>query len=294
MTLSRIISGAVLAALAASALGADAHPRPYRPSRNVTAPGGADPAGDVTKANAAARVQPAADGFVNANQVFAYADGALFEVYTAVGKVTDIALQPGESLTGNGPVAAGDTVRWIIGDTESGAGATRQVHILIKPTQDRLSTNLVVNTDRRTYHIELQAQGATYMAAVSWRYPQDELLAVQQRAETAKAAAPIADGMDPTKLNFGYRIDGDHVNWRPTLAFDDGQHVFIELPAGIATTDLPPLFVIGAGGAAELVNYRVSNNYFIVDRLFDSAELRLGDKHSQKIVRIRRLEPAKS
>jgi hypothetical protein len=33
---------------------------------------------------------------------------------------------PGEQLVGAGPVAAGDTVRWIIGDTESGSGATRR------------------------------------------------------------------------------------------------------------------------------------------------------------------------
>jgi type IV secretion system protein VirB9 len=33
------------------------------------------------------------------------------------------------------PVAAGDTVRWIIGDTESGTGASKQVHILVKPTR---------------------------------------------------------------------------------------------------------------------------------------------------------------
>ncbi len=37
------------------------------------------------------------------------------------GQITNIALEPGESLTGAGPIAAGDTARWIIGDTESGA-----------------------------------------------------------------------------------------------------------------------------------------------------------------------------
>jgi type IV secretion system protein VirB9 len=44
-------------------------------------------------------------------------------------------------------------VRWIIGDTESGSGATKRVHILVKPTRPELVTNLVcafrwiVNTD---------------------------------------------------------------------------------------------------------------------------------------------------
>ena len=61
------------------------------------------------------------DGFINSMQV-TRGLGALYQVYTAVGQITDIALQPGEQLVGAGPVAAGDTVRWIIGDTESGSG----------------------------------------------------------------------------------------------------------------------------------------------------------------------------
>src|SRR3546814_11423874 len=78
----------------------------------------------------------------------------------------------------SGPVAAGDTVRWIIGDTVSGSGATARVHILVKPTRPDVSTNLVINTDRRTYHLELRATASTYMASVSWTYPQDQLIAL--------------------------------------------------------------------------------------------------------------------
>src|SRR5262249_20669620 len=76
-----------------------------------------DPRQRVDLANAGARVQPSRSGYVNAVQVFPFADGALYQVYAAPGQVTDIALQEGEQLTGSGPVAAGDTVRWIIGDT---------------------------------------------------------------------------------------------------------------------------------------------------------------------------------
>ncbi len=87
----------------------------------------------VEAANGAARVEPRREGYFNAVQVFPYSPGALYQVYVAPGQVTDIALEPGEQLTGSGPVAAGDTVRWIIGDTESGNGDTRRVHILVKP-----------------------------------------------------------------------------------------------------------------------------------------------------------------
>jgi type IV secretory pathway VirB9-like protein len=65
------------------------------------------------------------DGFLNAIQQYPWTDGALYQVYTAPGQVTDIALAGRRAARGAGPVAAGDTVRWIIGDTVSGSGATR-------------------------------------------------------------------------------------------------------------------------------------------------------------------------
>lgn len=243
----------------------------------------ASPAHRVTAANAAARVEPARDGYLNAIQRFAYAEGALYQVYTTVGRVTDIALQEGETLVGQGPVAAGDTARWIIGDTTSGTGPTARVHILVKPTQPGLATNLVINTDRRTYHLELRATPAAYMASVSWRYPADELVALRRAAAHAQAAQPAATGLNLDELDFGYTITGDAA-WRPLRAFNDGRQVFIEFPPGVAQGELPPLFVLGPDGrTAELVNYRVRGRHMIVDRLFDAAELRLGGKRQQRV-----------
>jgi len=242
----------------------------------------------IDRANTAARVQPDAAGYLKAIQQYAYAKGALYQVYAAPGRVTDIALQEGEKLVGPGPVAAGDTVRWIIGDTVSGADANRRIHILVKPTRADISTNLVINTDRRTYHLELRATSATYMAAVSWTYPHDELIALRVAAEERERTRPIASGLDVTALNFRYRIDGDRPEWRPLRVFDDGRQVFVEFAEEIARGEMPPLFVLGEDGAAELVNYRVTGRYMIVDRLFDTAELRLETKKSEQRVRIRR------
>ena len=247
-----------------------------------------DPRARVGAANEAARVEPYAQGFINAIQQYAYADGALYQVYASPGQVTDIALQEGEQLVGAGPVAAGDTVRWIIGDTTSGIGASARVHILVKPTRADLVTNLVINTDRRTYHLELRANPSTYMASVSWIYPQDQLIALRGSNAAALSSTPVATGIDLAALNFNYRIDGDKPAWRPLRIFDDGRQVFIEFPESIAQGEMPPLFVIGAGGEGELVNYRVSGHHLIVDRLFAAAELRLGDKHSAQQVRIMR------
>ncbi len=246
----------------------------------------------VGRANDAARIEPERATFLNAIQQYAWAEGALFQIYTAPGQVTDIALQEGEELVGPGPVAAGDTVRWIIGDTLSGEGATRRVHILVKPTRPDIVTNLIINTSRRTYHIELRATPSTYMAAVSWRYPQDELIALRAAEAERVRAAPIAGGIDLPSLNFAYRISGDKVAWRPVRAFDDGRQLFVEFGPSIATGEMPPLFAVGEKGAAELLNYRVDGRFMIVDRLFDSGELRLGAGRAARKVRIVRDVPA--
>src|SRR3546814_123198 len=75
---------------------------------------------------------------------------------------------------------------------------------------------------------------------------------------------------------------------RPVRAFDDGRQAYIEFPQTIGTSEMPPLFVLGSDGKAELVNYRVQGRYIIVDRLFGAAELRLGTKKSAQRVRITR------
>jgi type IV secretion system protein VirB9 len=252
-------------------------------------PEDADPQTRVENANAAARIEPVRDGFINAMQVYPFTTGALYQVYAAIGQITDIALQPGEDLVGPGPVAAGDTVRWIIGDTESGTGADRQIHILVKPTRPGLTTNLVINTDRRTYHLELRSGETTYMASVSWQYPQDQLIALRRRNAEAERAAPIADRIDLAAINFRYAIEGDEPPWRPLRAFDDGRQAYIEFPRGIAQGEMPPLFIVVAEGASsELVNYRVRGRYMIVDRLFAAAELRFGAGDRLQRVRIAR------
>ena len=255
------------------------------------APEPRDPRQRVDLANAAARVQPTRRGYLNAVQVYPFADGALYQVYASPGQVTDIALQEGEQLVGSGPVAAGDTVRWIIGDTESGTAAAKKVHILVKPTRPELITNLVINTDRRTYHLELRSTEKTYMASVSWIYAQDQLIALRRQNAWADAAAPVETALDIDNLRFRYAIDGDNPPWRPLRAFDDGKKVYIEFPRGIAQGEMPPLFIIGPEGkTSQLVNYRVRASHMIVDRLFAAAELRLGDGGSERRVRIVRTD----
>jgi len=248
------------------------------------APEPANPAARVNRANREARMAPTRDGFINAMQVWPYTDGALYQVYASPGRVTLVQLQAGERLI---DVSASDTVRWIVGDSTSGSGASLRPNLQIKPVRAGLKTNLVVTTDRRIYLLELASTESAWMASVSWDYPQDRLAELKQRNEAAQAATPLASGVSVDQLRFRYDITGDTPPWRPRRAFDDGQKVFIQFPAGIAQGELPPLFLVGPQGDLQLVNYQYRAPYYVVDRLFGAVELRLGGDDA-KIVRIQR------
>ncbi len=242
----------------------------------------------IDAANRRAKIEPDLDRFLNAVQVYPFMDGALYRLYAAPEQVTDIALEPGERLNS---VSAGDTVRWIVGDTTSGAVNGEQVHILVKPIAAGLKTNLVIATDRRAYHLEMRSFNETYMAAISWTYPRDQLRRRRQdsASEALSSNAVVSANVAPDDLQFRYKIEGDKPHWRPVRAFDDGKQVFIQFPENIAQGEAPPLFILGRSGKPELVNYRMRGNYYVVDRLFAAAELRLGEKR-QDIVRIVRTD----
>ena len=244
----------------------------------------------VEDAHEQARVEPGSGDYLGALQVYPFKRGSVFQVYTVPEQVTDVALEPGEKLIS---VSAGDTSRWMVGDTRSGAGSNVQAHILVKPLQKGISTNLVVLTSKRTYYMELHARESGYMAGVSWSYRDKMDVMTQYPRVTTDISYPQLKGMsssgyetvpDIEALNFSYTIKGDHPDWRPVRAFDDGRKVYIQFPLTIGRSEAPPLFV-KSGGETALVNYRVKGRYYVVDRLFEEAELRLGEK-DQQVVRI--------
>lgn len=250
---------------------------------------GAPSSAIVSAANRAATSAPKPDRFLNAVQVYPYSVGTIYKLITAPEHVTDIALQPGEDLIA---VASGDTVRWIIGDTASGDGATKQVHVLVKPSMAGLSTNVLITTDRRAYHLSLVSTARSALTGISWSYPQDALLALRRAGEAAKALEPVSAGIAIEQLHFNYEITGDRPTWRPIRAFDDGRQTYVEFPASIAVGDAPPLFLVDRKGEAQLVNYRLKGRFYVVDRIFDRAELRFGTK-KQQVVRISRVAEPK-
>lgn len=245
----------------------------------------------IRAANVEALSTSRADGFVNAAQVFPYETGRVFEVWTAPLRITTISLEVGETITNK---ASGDTERWMIGDTTSGTGATLQTHILVKPYRAAIATNMVVTTNRRVYLLSLRAAESAdaFNSAVTWTHPQP---LPNSGIKTTKAPlainGPLGRTADIETLNQNYRIKAgwSRPPWTPISVSDDGRQTFITFPESLGSTEAPPLFVIADNGEAQLVNWRKQGNVYVVDRLFQKAELRLGGANP-RVVKIERKE----
>ena len=245
-----------------------------------TGPQEIEPQKIIDSANHGATQNPSSESYFNAIMKYDYEPGALYQVYCAPLKLTDIQLQPGEKIAGS--PAAGDTVRWIMGLGESKDNGISQQHLYIKPTRAGLYTTLSINTDKRSYLVELHSYTDTYMAAVNWRYPQEELEIIRKQAEASKELEKntIATvDLDHVNMNYDFKmIKGKVPSWKPVHVFDDSKKVYIQFPESMSTQESPVLYVLSDNNEAQIVNYRHKGNYYIVDRLFNQAELRLGQK----------------
>jgi type IV secretion system protein VirB9 len=191
-------------------------------------------------------------------------------------RVCDIQLEAGETVLS---IAVGDSERWIASKMESGPAEGRVAHVIVKPTEFDISTNLVITTDRRVYHLGLissMEEEGDYLRSVRFYYPAETVQRWASAEELARESARLAQEREvaqlplvsPDQLNFAYRIRGDRVPWRPVQAFDDGTRVFIQMSDAMTATEAPALFVETGEEGETLVNYRVRGRFYVVDKLF--------------------------
>jgi type IV secretion system protein VirB9 len=207
--------------------------------------------------------------------------------------VTDIILQPGETVTGVHP---GDPVRWSFVPSCSGAGSAEQTHVLIKPLAADISTNLIINTDRRTYQLDLMSSAHDFMPSVSFAYPDDSLkewgsfLADKKKERENNITLASGYSIDPADLHLDYEIRGkDSLRWKPLRVWDDGVKTYIQFKSGSTKRSVEaPILVIYEHKKEVLVNYRAAVDMYIVDRVFDKAALIVGTGSAQDRVVITR------
>jgi P-type conjugative transfer protein TrbG len=239
----------------------------------------------VSDANKKAAQAPDERSYFNAIVQYSYEPGTLYQVFAAPMRITDIALEPGERILGQ--PASGDVVRWLLAIGKSMDHGLEQSHVYLKPTRADLETNLAINTDRRSYLLELHSYADTYMAAVVWRYPEDELARLSAQTselvEHQRSSAPVVS-LDQLNFNYTIQVTKGAPVWTPLQCFDDGRRTFIRFPLAMVVREAPALFVL-RDKETQLVNYRVKGDTYVIDRLIDSAELRVGQQ-DQEIVRI--------
>jgi P-type conjugative transfer protein TrbG len=225
---------------------------------------------------------------LNSARIYPYVQRMLYVVYCRLDRMVDIELQAGEKFL---YVGGADTTRWIVDPVLL---ANNQWHVNIKPLIDdpKLSTNFLIGTDRHVYHLEAVVAPQSFTPIVCWTYPQEERLAalqVQQQAQKQEEDN-ILLGVSLAEVNFNYQISGKlsasrpAYSWTPQLVFDDGKKTYIKMPPEMDSHEAPVLFIKDDGQLA-IVNYRMKNGYFIVDRLMDEAELRSGKKDLVRIIR---------
>ncbi len=256
----------------------------------------------VASANQSAVLTPNSNSFFNAISSYDYMPGALYTVYTAPMRITDITLAPGEKIISN---AAGDTLRWQVSQTYSGQADQISQHILVKPDLPNLDNTMVINTDQHVYHLILKStNNDTYMVAVSWRYPGGMV----QSGQTIPGESPDMGqstlsngssgsgsaenyGLNLTNLDFDYQfgmVKGIQPPWYPVRIFNDGRQTFIQFPSNFFDSETPVLYVADSTGVyGTMGNWRLKGPYMIVDTVIQKARLQLGiAKTGQTIVQI--------
>lgn len=210
------------------------------------------------------------DGTAN---VYTYEPYSQYEINTVVGFVTDIQLRQNEKVT---KIATGDSVQWLV-DTDFVSGTQ---HVYIKPTVNGLKTNLIINTDRRSYRLIVNA-GQEMEYVVLWTYPKDDFEEAQQ--EKAAALKDLQDGVNrynklvSEKHNNNYKVTKNKNvkrSYLPLSIFDNGEKTYIELPEE-NRENMPVVYYFDEWdkGKLQLVNYRLRGNYLEIDKVMHNIKL---------------------
>ncbi len=203
---------------------------------------------------------------------------------------SDIALQPGESVR---QILVGDASRWKISPGTSGSNENAVTHLVIKPSDVGLSTNLVVHTDRRSYNILLVSKKDQWMPLISFSYPEDTQTQwaaySEQHQQLLKAKAVYSTALSTsTGLNFNYQIKGDSPLWKPVRVYSDKAKTYIQFPANVKYAQAPALVILDRTNQEQLVNYRMVDDRYVIDQVIEKAALIRGIGHHQERVEISR------
>jgi type IV secretion system protein VirB9 len=201
--------------------------------------------------------------------------------------VCEVSLQPGETIQ---QIDVGDTLRWQVKLARSVRDGVETSHLIIKPTEVGIVSNLVAITDRRTYTIQLVSRKERmWMPKVVFTYPEDiqaNWNAYFAQSQRNSAVTLVNNGLSSSPLDFKYHLKGDKPVWRPMRVYTDQVKTYIDLPPAAKNEEIPALVLLGPGSTEQLVNYRLDGDRFIVDKVIHRASLISGVGRNQERVDI--------
>jgi type IV secretory pathway VirB9-like protein len=225
-------------------------------------------------------------------QVFDFEEGHVYTIRVAVNYTLDVMLQADEQIDEivpghRAPLAPGEEVSpWDIREGKSHSPQRR--HLFINVTKPGLSQGITVTTNRRVYLLDVRSVAASKVRLVRWDYGPEPI-------QAASKPRLLPDPAQSQQYFGGYQMElvrsDAPPSWMPRQVVNDQQgKTYIIFPAYLTTITAPLLRLVGSMGA-ELVNYRQVGTTYILDGLFNLAELRVGNGETAEVVRIYRGAP---
>ena len=229
-------------------------------------------------------IQDGANAQGYARMEFAYAPQQVYKIYCKIGYLTDLEFKQGEQIT---YVGGGDTAQWLIDK----AIVADTPHLYIKPIANNIATNIIVNTSGGHVYQILLNSGSWYNPMISWNYGNEDLVTKKMinNEYNNDEVYPLGKGLNvkPENINFSYKIKSKKGNklpsWAPISVFYYGKKTYIKFEE--TSEKLPALFIKEKDSKnLSFANYRQKNNLFIIDKIFDVAQLQVSNKSEDIII----------
>ena len=215
--------------------------------------------------------QDAVNSQGNSTMVFRYSPNQLYKIYCRPGYLTDIALKAGETVSF---VGGGDTSGWAV-NSSTVAGTP---HIYLKPVVDGTpSTNLIITTSERSYQLILECSD-WYNPMIRWTYDvEDHAMNLLEQAKEERTTTGSVNVSSIEDLDFEFSVSGSGSDM-PIMVFTDGEKTYLKFKK--QQKKQVPIFIRPRGKKElSLVNYQIKDNYYIIDAVFDFAQIKGNGKH---------------
>jgi type IV secretion system protein VirB9 len=173
----------------------------------------------------------------------------------------------------------GETIKTIsMGDTAAWQTVVMENKLFLKPVLNFAATNMTIMTDKRTYHFELDAHEVSEVSEddvlffIKFMYPEEGDKNIVT-FYSSKKRDDLPNLGDVENYNFDYEFSGSD-NIAPVKVFDDGEFTYLEFRNN--NSEIPAIFAVNSSGYEMMINYRVVENYVVVEQLASQFTLRSG------------------